>query len=85
MNCPNEEVYRQMNYPVLMDTSAQQLGVFGLLLAMNENINSLGALVGQNLNIPHIEVPTSISLIVIFGVLMLSMLLSFIVTKHEQA
>ena len=28
-NCPNEEVYRQMNYPILMDTSAQQLGVFG--------------------------------------------------------
>ncbi len=22
MNCPNEEVYRQMNYPILMDTSA---------------------------------------------------------------
>ena len=29
MNCPNEEVYRQMNYPILMDTSAKQLGVFG--------------------------------------------------------
>ena len=29
MNCPNEEVYRQMNYHILMDTSAQQLGVFG--------------------------------------------------------
>ena len=29
MNCPNKEVYRQMNYPILMDTSAQQLGVFG--------------------------------------------------------
>ena len=29
MNCPNEEVHRQMNYPTLMDTSAQQLGVFG--------------------------------------------------------
>ena len=25
MNCPNEEVYRQMNYPILMDTSAKQL------------------------------------------------------------
>jgi tellurite resistance protein TerC len=56
-----------------------------MLLAMNEYINSLGALVGLNLNIPHIEVPTSISLIVIFGVLAMSMLLSFIVTKHEQA
>ncbi len=29
MNCPNEEVYRQMNYHILMDTAAQQLGVFG--------------------------------------------------------
>lgn len=29
MNCPNEEFYRQMNYHILMDTSAQQLGVFG--------------------------------------------------------
>ena len=55
-----------------------------MLLAMNEYINSLGALVGLNLNIPHIEVPTSISLIVIFGVLAMSMLLSFIITKHEQ-
>ena len=29
MNCPNEEVYRQMNYPILMDTAAKQLAVFG--------------------------------------------------------
>ena len=29
MNCPDEEVYRQMNYPILMDTSARQLAVFG--------------------------------------------------------
>lgn len=29
MNCPNEEVYRQMNYHILMDCSASQLGVFG--------------------------------------------------------
>lgn len=31
------------------------------------------------------EVPTPVSLAVIFGVLVLSMLLSFIVTKHNQA
>ena len=48
-----------------------------MLLAMNEYINSLGALVGLNLNIPHIEVSTPVSLAVIFGVLALSMLLSF--------
>lgn len=29
MNCPNEEVYRYMNYHILMDCSASQLGVFG--------------------------------------------------------
>ena len=55
-----------------------------MLLAMNEYINSFGALVGLTLNVPHIEVPTSISLIDIFGVLAMSMLLSFIITKHEQ-
>ena len=55
-----------------------------MLLAMNEYINSFGALVGLTLNVPHIEVPISISLIVIFGVLAMSMLLSFIMTKHEQ-
>ena len=50
------------------------------LLAMNEYINSLGELVGLNLNIPHIEVPTPVSLAVIFGVLVLSMLLSYFAT-----
>ncbi|MCR5819737.1 MAG: flavodoxin family protein [Bacteroidaceae bacterium] len=29
MNCPNEELYRMMNYDHLMDNSAMQLGVFG--------------------------------------------------------
>jgi tellurite resistance protein TerC len=48
-----------------------------MLLAMNEYINGLGAVVGLNLNIPHIEVSTPFSLAVIFGVLVLSMLLSF--------
>ena len=51
-----------------------------MLLAMNEYINSLGELVGLNLNIPHIEVPTPVSLAVIFGVLALSMLLSYFAT-----
>ena len=52
-----------------------------MLLAMNEYINSLGALVGFNLNAPHIEVPTLISLAVIFGVLLLSMLFSVLLTR----
>ena len=51
-----------------------------MLLAMNEYINGLGAVVGLDLNIPHIEVPTPVSLAVIFGVLALSMLLSFFAT-----
>ncbi len=29
MNCVNEELYRQANYHILMDTQAQQLGLFG--------------------------------------------------------
>ncbi|MBP3286848.1 MAG: hypothetical protein J6M15_07930 [Prevotella sp.] len=42
------------------------------------------------MNIPHIEVPTLVSLAVIFGVLVLSMLLSFFVTsfwtnRHDTA
>lgn len=55
-----------------------------MLLAMNEYVNNIGELVGLNLNIPHIEVPTSASLAVIFGVLTVSMLLSFFVTKNEK-
>ena len=51
-----------------------------MLLAMNEYINTLGSLVGLNLNIPHIEVPTTLSLAVIFGVLLLSMLFSVMLT-----
>ncbi len=29
MNCPNEALYSQMNYNILMDNSAQQLGILG--------------------------------------------------------
>lgn len=54
-----------------------------MLLAMNEYINDLGSLIGLNLDLPHIEVPTAISLAVIFGVLLLSMLLSVIVTRRK--
>ena len=55
-----------------------------MLVAMNEYVNSLGALAGLQLDIPHIEVPTPVSLAVIFGVLALSMLLSFAVTRQKQ-
>jgi len=55
-----------------------------MLLAMNEYINGLGMLLGLNLNMPHIEVPTPASLAFIFGVLVLSMLLSFMVTRQKK-
>ncbi|MBE6317224.1 MAG: hypothetical protein IJJ83_09945 [Muribaculaceae bacterium] len=54
-----------------------------MLLAMNEYINTLGAFFGFNMNVPHIEVPTSVSLTVIFGILLLSMLLSVMVTRGK--
>ena len=55
-----------------------------MLLAMNEYINALGSLVGLNLNMPHIEVPTTLSLAIIFGVLVISMGLSVLVTKKTE-
>ncbi len=55
-----------------------------MLLAMNEYVNALGALVGLQLNMPHVEVPTSISLAVIFGVLTLSMGASMLVSRKTQ-
>ena len=38
----------------------------------------------HEVKVGEVEVPTPVSLAVIFGVLVLSMLLSFIVTKHNQ-
>lgn len=55
-----------------------------MLLAMDEYINGLGNLVGLNLGVPHIHVPTSISLAVIFGVLLLSVLLSIWATNDRK-
>ena len=54
-----------------------------MLLSVNEYINSLGVLAGLNLNIPHIEVSTPISLSVIFGILLLSMLFSVLATHNK--
>ena len=54
-----------------------------MLLAMNEYINAFGSLLGFKLNMPHIEVPTPVSLAVIFGVLVLSMLLSVVLTRQK--
>ena len=55
-----------------------------MLLAINEYINALGSLMGFSFNMPHIEIPTPISLAVIFGVLLLSMTASFVVTRIKK-
>ena len=54
-----------------------------MLLAMNEYINLIASWVGFDLNLPHIEVPTIWSLLIIFGTLLLSMGLSYVVTKSS--
>ena len=55
-----------------------------MLLAMNEYINAFAELLGLQLNMPHIEIPTTWSLAIIFGVLVLSMGASYLVTKKGE-
>ena len=43
-----------------------------MLLAMNKYVNELGSLVGLDINMPHVEIPTTYSLAFIFTVLLLS-------------
>lgn len=54
-----------------------------MLLAMNEYVNELGSLAGLDVHVPHVEIPTPVSLAVIFGVLLLSMLLSVVFTDRK--
>ena len=54
-----------------------------MLLAMNKYVNDFGKLLGLDINMPHIEVPTLWSLAIIFGVLLLSMGLSVIISRRE--
>ena len=54
-----------------------------MLLAMNEYINAGGKLLSIDINMPHIEVPTLWSLAIIFGVLLLSMGLSVIISRRK--
>ena len=54
-----------------------------MLLAMNEYVNDFGKLLGLNINMPHIEIPTPWSLVIIFGVLVLSMLLSVWISRTK--
>ena len=55
-----------------------------MLLAMNEYANALAKLLGIQLNMPHIEIPTPLSLAFIFGILVLSMGASYLVTKKGE-
>ena len=55
-----------------------------MLLAMNEYINNAAELFGIQLNMPHIEIPTPWSLAFIFGILVLSMGASYLVTKKGE-
>ena len=52
-----------------------------MLLAMNEYINAAAEFFGFQLNMPPMEIPTPWSLAFIFGVLVLSMGASYLVTK----
>ena len=55
-----------------------------MLLAMNEYINGVGHLLGININMPHIEVPTPLSLAIIFGILTISILTSVAVSHRKK-
>ncbi len=55
-----------------------------MLLAMNEYINPILSAIGISWKMPHIEVPTPWSLAIIFGVLVLSMGASYLVTKKGE-
>ena len=55
-----------------------------MLLAMNEYINTGAAWLGYELNMPHIEIPTIWSLAFIFGTLILSMGLSYLISKPNK-
>ncbi len=55
-----------------------------MLLAMNEYVNAFGAWMGQQWEMPHIEIPTVWSLCFIFFVLISSMGLSVLVTKTKK-
>ena len=54
-----------------------------MLLTMDEYVNAFGRLVGMEWTMPHVEVPTPWSLAFIFGVLLLSILLSVVANKQK--
>ena len=56
-----------------------------MLLTMNEYVNAFGQFIGVNFNMHKIEVPTTLSLAIIFGVLVLSMLLSVVISRTKSS
>ena len=55
-----------------------------MLLSMNEYINAIGSWVGLDLQVPHIEISTPVSLVVIFGLLFLSMIMSVVISEAKK-
>ena len=56
-----------------------------MLLSTTEYFNEFFAMLGISVNVPHVEIPTLVSLLVIFGVLTLSIVLSLVCRKKEAA
>ena len=56
-----------------------------MLLTMDKYVNAFGRMIGVNFNMQHIEVPTTLSLAIIFGVLVLSMGLSVIISRKKSS
>ena len=55
-----------------------------MLLTMDEYVNRLCALFSIPVNMPRVEIPTPLSLAIIFGVLVLSMGISVLVEKNQK-
>ena len=56
-----------------------------MLLTMDEYVNAFGQFIGVNFNMHKIEVPTTLSLAIILGVLVLSMLLSVVISRTKSS
>ncbi|MBR5689589.1 MAG: TerC family protein [Prevotella sp.] len=54
-----------------------------MLLTMDDYINALMAWAGLSVRMPHIEISTVLSLGIIFGILLLAVLLSYVSTTRE--
>jgi tellurite resistance protein TerC len=55
-----------------------------MLLTMDDYVNTIDYFLGIELKMPHVEIPTPLSLAIIFGVLLLSILLSVVFGKRQS-